>query len=138
MTKSGGPHLDRDPQSSRWRAAKFVTSGGLAAGLYFVLSYGLMVLGLPGATVGVLAYLVCFLFGYGLQQRWTFVGRPRHTKALPRYLALQVFCCALSTVALHVTTAVWNAPILLSTVLTTLVLGAVSYVGSSLWVFADE
>jgi putative flippase GtrA len=130
--------LDRLAQSPRARITKFVISGGLSAGVYFVLASAFMWSGLSGALAGFLAYGLAFFIGYGLQQRWTFLGQPRHARALPRYLMLQVVCAGLSTLSLHLSATVWGAPILLSSFLTTLVLGLVSYMASSRWVFADE
>jgi putative flippase GtrA len=76
--------------------------------------------------------------GYALQRRWTFRARHRHLFAFPRYLALQVFSCLVSAcIADAAITRFGFSPLAMSAV-TTLVTGAISFLGSAFWVFADR
>jgi putative flippase GtrA len=120
------------------RTLRFIVSGGLSAGLYFVLAYGLLRSGVEPLNAGFTAYAISFLTGYGLQRQWTFAGRHRHQEALPRYFALQACCAAASAVALELGHALLAASPLVVSLVTTVVLGALSYVVSSRWVFRSE
>ena len=121
----------------RLRVARFVLVGGGAAALLMVLTWGLMRLGMAPFAAGLLGYAISFVVAYTLQRNWTFEGAGRHSRTLPRYFALQAFC-ALATGGLSHLLAVrlgWT-PAAASAV-TTLCASVISYVGSSLWVFAD-
>lgn len=126
-------HIDLKPSA---RFIRFVLSGGLAAGAYFCFAYGLLETGLQPLAAGLLAYAFAFGIGYGLQHRWTFSGRHRHGRTLPRYFALQGFCALLSAGILQVASTL--APALAVASLSAVTLGLVSYLASRFWVFADE
>jgi putative flippase GtrA len=122
--------------TSKKQLVRFVISGLTAAGVYFLVSYGLHSMEWPPFSASLAAYVCAFGVGYALQRGWTFEARHRHGRALPRYLLVQV-ACALGT-SLAAPVLVGNfalTPLAVSLVLTVLASGA-SYLASSLWVFA--
>ena len=122
----------------RARLARFVIVGGGAAGLYMALAYGFLRAGAPPFAAGLAAYAMSFVIAYVLQQRWTFEGAGRHARTLPRYFLLQAGC-ALASGGLSQFLAVrlgW--PSAAVSAVTTVCAAAISYLASSLWVFADE
>ena len=120
------------------RLFRFVVVGVGAAALFFVLTYALASAGLPPFLGSTLAYAVAFMVAYSAQRSWTFGGRHDHSHALPRYLAVQLCCALFSGTVSHVAVAGFGMSPLAMSALTTVLTSAVSYVLSSLWVFADR
>jgi putative flippase GtrA len=112
-----------------------VTVGAGAALLFFLLSWGLVSLGMRPFTGSVLAYGTAFVVAYTAQHGWTFEGEHEHSRSLPRYLAVQVGCAAFSGIVSHVSVAGFGFSPLLMSAVTTVAASAASYVLSSLWVF---
>ena len=120
------------------RAVRFLTVGGGAALLFFVLTYALVSLGMPPFAGSAVAYATAFVIAYTAQRNWTFGGSHRHGRALPRYFILQAGCAVGSGVLAHVATEKLQMSPLAMSALTTVAACVVSYVLSSLWVFADH
>jgi putative flippase GtrA len=120
----------------RKQMLRFVLSGGSAAGVYFMIAYGLHMWRWPPFMANLTAYVLAFGFGYLLQRGWTFEARHRHTRALPRYFAVQVACALFTSVAAHVLVRKLGLTPLLVSILTTGLAGVGSYLASSLWVFS--
>jgi putative flippase GtrA len=120
------------------RLFRFVVVGVGAAALFFVLTYALAVAGVPPLFGSTLAYAIAFVVAYTAQRGWTFGGRHDHSRAFPRYLALQLCCAVLSGVVSHVATTRLGMSALAMSALTAIVAGATSYVLSSRWVFPDR
>lgn len=117
---------------------RFVIVGGTGAGLLFGLSYLFLRLGLPSFVSGLVAYGVAFATAYLLQRNWTFQGAGTHRRTLPRYLAVQVLCAALSGAATHLMADTLSYPPGVAAFVATGFVGAVSFVLSSRWVFRDQ
>ncbi|TPM04120.1 GtrA family protein [Mesorhizobium sp. B2-3-10] len=117
---------------------RFLTVGAGAALLFFVLSWLLMSLGASPFIGSVVAYAVAFVLAYSAQRGWTFGGRHDHARVMPRYLALQLGCAVLSGLVSHVAVARFGMSAFAMSALTTVAASAVSYILSSLWVFAPR
>jgi len=120
------------------RAVRFLTVGVGAALLFFVLTYALASLGMPPFAGTVVAYAAAFVIAYSAQRNWTFGGGHAHARALPRYFILQAGCALGSGVLAHVATEKMQMSPLAMSALTTVAACMVSYVLSSLWVFAEH
>jgi putative flippase GtrA len=117
---------------------RFIVVGAGAAGLFFVLSFLLVSTGLTPFLSGALAYAAAFVAAYTLQRNWTFASRQDHGRTLPRYFLLQLGCATLSGVISHVAVARFGFSPLAMSGLATVLVSAVSYAASSLWVFRDS
>ena len=122
----------------RMRAVRFLTVGVGAALLFFVLTYGLVSLGMPPFAGAAIAYAAAFVIAYSAQRSWTFGGGHDHGRTLPRYFILQAGCALGSGLLAHVVTDKFQMPPLTMSMLTTVTAGLVSYVVSSRWVFTDH
>ena len=120
------------------RLFRFIVVGVGAAAFLFVLTYALALTGLPPFLGSTLAYAVAFVVAYSAQRGWTFGGRHDHSRAFPRYLALQLCCALLSGIVSHVAVTRFGMSALAMSALTTVLAGAASYVVSSLWVFPER
>lgn len=119
------------------RLVRFIVVGVGAAGLFFVLTYALVLAGLPPFAGSTLAYAIAFVVAYTAQRGWTFGGRHDHRYSFPRYLAVQLSCALFSGFVAHAAVALFDLPPLAMSAVTTLLAGAASYVASSRWVFRD-
>jgi putative flippase GtrA len=120
------------------RLVRFVIVGGGSAALLMALTFGLIRAGAPPFAGGLAAYAVSFAVAYLLQRNWTFEGAGSHARTLPRYLALQAGCALLSGGLSHLLATALGWPAAAASAVMTLCVAAVSYLGSSLWVFADD
>ena len=117
---------------------RFLVAGTTAALIFAACTYTLRAwAGLPPFAASGAAYLAAFAFAYTTQRRWTFGGRHSHSRALPRYLAAQLFCLALSAALSQLLGARWGASPLVMASTTTVAVSAVSFALSRFWVFAD-
>jgi putative flippase GtrA len=117
---------------------RFLTVGAGAAALFFVLTYALVSLGMPAFAGTVVAYAAAFITAYAAQRNWTFGGGHAHGRALPRYFLLQAGCALGSGALAHVAAERFQMSPLAMSALTTAAASVVSYLLSSLWVFADH
>ncbi len=115
---------------------RFLVTGGGAACLFFLLSFGFVHAGLPPFVGTLLAYALAFAVSYTTQQAWTFRGERRHSEALPRYLAAQIGCALASALLARLLVRAAGLPPLPMAAITTLASGAMSYGLSRYWVFA--
>ena len=120
------------------RLARFLIVGAGAAGLLFALSFAFVTAGMAPFWGGSLAYAIAFVVAYSLQRAWTFGGKHGHGHAFPRYLTLQLSCATLSGVISHVAVDGLDLPPLAMSALATVIVSAISYVASSLWVFPER
>ena len=115
---------------------RFAVVGLGAAAIMVVLSYLLVIMGIPPFAASVLAYATAFVLAYTAQRAWTFGARHRHGHALPRYFAIQAGCALMSGVLAHVlVTYLHMAPLPMSVVIAA-ASSLASYVLSSRWAFA--
>jgi putative flippase GtrA len=121
--------------SARARLARFIVSGGLASLTFFVASFALLEIGWRPWAANLTAYAIGFVVGYSLQRGWTFQGRHAHGSALPRYFILQAACAGLTALAGEIGGSLLGLPPLLVAIGSTGLAGAISYLGSLLWVF---
>jgi putative flippase GtrA len=117
---------------------RFVLVGGSAAGLLMALTYAFLRLGVPPFPAGLGAYALAFVFAYTLQRNWTFGGAGRHARTLPRYFALQLILALSSGGLSQVLVKALHWPSAEASAVMTLCVSAISYLGSSRWVFAEE
>lgn len=122
------------PRMDTARLVRFAVSGGVSAGVFFLVSLSLTAAGLRLSAAALAAYATAFCVGYGLQRNWTFGAASRHRIALPRYFALQA-ACALATALLSEWIASAGADRLLALLAVTGFAGLASFVASSRWVF---
>lgn len=115
---------------------RFLIVGGGAALLFAVLAYVFARSGVPPFPASAVAYLIAFAFAYLTQRSWTFEGEQSHAIAFPRYLVLQIGCAVLSGIVSYVAVEIYDASLLTMSIGAMLITSAVSYVVSSLWVFA--
>ncbi len=120
------------------RAVRFVVVGVGAAALLFALSWSLTSRGMAPFLASTLAYAVAFAVAYTAQRNWTFGGGHAHGRALPRYFALQAGCAVASGLTAHVAVTTFHAPPVVMSAATVVVASGISYVASTLWVFADR
>jgi len=123
------------PALVQTRLFRFVVVGAGAAGLFFVLSWLLVSLGLSPFVGSALAYATAFVFAYRAQRGWTFGEEHDHATAFPRYLTLQAGCAAFSGLVSQVAVTHFGLSPVAMSALTTVATSAVSYVVSRLWVF---
>lgn len=121
--------------SARARLARFIVSGGLASLTFFIASFALLEIGWRPWAANLTAYAIGFVVGYSLQRGWTFQGQHAHGSALPRYFILQVVCAGLTALAGEIGGSLLGLPPLLVAIGSTGLAGAISYLGSLLWVF---
>jgi len=117
---------------------RFAISGLGAAVLFLLLSYAFMTAGMSPFWGTLLAYALAFLAGYTAQRNWTFGGRHPHAHSLPRYFILQGICAMGSGLFAKTATHLFGLPPLELSIVMTGVVGVISFVVSSLWVFPDE
>lgn len=122
----------------RLRAVRFLTVGVAAALLFFALTYALVSMGMPPFASAVIGYATAFVVAYSAQRSWTFGGGHGHSHALPRYFIVQVGCALGSGLLAHVAAERFQMSPLAMSAITTVAASLVSYVLSSLWVFADH
>jgi putative flippase GtrA len=120
----------------RPRLVRFVIVGGGATVLLMALTYGFLRLGVPAFRAGLFAYGLSFVFAYLLQSRWTFHGAGRLKRTLPRYFALQLGLALGSGGLSHLLTHALRWPPVEASAAMTICVSAISYLGSSRWVFA--
>ena len=120
------------------RVVRFVLVGGGAAGLLMVLTYGFLRLGVPPFPAGLCAYALSFVVAYTLQRNWTFGGAGSHARTLPRYFALQAVLALSSGGLSQVLVKALHWPSAEASAAMTVCVSAISYLGSSRWVFADD
>jgi putative flippase GtrA len=120
------------------RLARFITVGVSAALLLFCLTWLFTRMGLSPMVGGIAAYAIAVAVAYTAQRSWTFGGRHDHASALPRYLAVQVFCALLSGVTSELAVTMLDAPPVLMSAIATVAASAASFVLSSLWVFPQR
>lgn len=120
------------------QTVRFLFAGGMTACLYFGLIYVLLTLGVTSWLSALLAYLVAFSVGYTAQKFFTFQSRSNHSVSLPRYAALQVGCAAIAAVSASGAERFGLTQPSLISFLSTVVLGSVSYLVSSKWVFSND
>lgn len=118
------------------RLARFLVVGGLAALLLFVLSWVFHALGMAPFAAGTGAYALAFAFAYTAQRNWTFGAHAAHATALPRYLAVQLFCALLAGLCTHVASSWLGWPAPAAAGLATLAASAAGFVLSAGWAFA--
>ncbi len=124
--------------ADRARLVRFLVVGVGAAALLFVLSYLFVKLGMAPFTGSTLAYLIAFIVAYTAQRNWTFQSKGSHTTTLPRYFVLQAGCAIVSGVTAHTAVSVFGASPFAMSGITTIVASVVSFVLSSVWVFAPN
>lgn len=122
----------------RARLVRFVLVGGGAAALLMALTFALIRAGVPPFAGGLCAYALTFVVAYALQRNWTFEGAGRHGRTLPRYFLLQAGCALASASLSHLLVAVLRWPPAQASAAMTVCVSAVSYVVSTVWVFADD
>jgi putative flippase GtrA len=115
---------------------RFLFAGGMTAFLYFGLIYVLLTLGVTSWLSALFAYLTAFSVGYTAQKVFTFQSRSSHLVSLPRYAALQVGCASIAAVSASGAERFGLTQPLIISLLSTIVLGTVSYLVSSKWVFS--
>jgi len=118
----------------RPRLVRFLIVGGSATALLMALTYAFLRLGVPPFRAGIGAYALSFVFAYLLQRNWTFQRAGRQT--LPRYFALQLALALVSGSLSHVLTKALQWPPAAASAVMTVCVSAISYFGSSRWVFA--
>jgi putative flippase GtrA len=94
--------------------------------------------GLAPFTSSVLAYVSALGLGYHVQRNWSFRARHSHSKAVPRYIVLQVGCAVFSGLGAQTATVYLHMPPLTMSILNTLLMAMISYVVSLYWVFPDD
>jgi putative flippase GtrA len=120
------------------RVVRFVLVGGSAAGLLMGLTYVFLRLGVPPFPAGLCAYAISFVFAYTLQRNWTFGGAGSHARTLPRYFALQAVLALSSGGLSQVLVKALHWPSAEASAAMTVCVSAISYLGSSRWVFAGN
>jgi putative flippase GtrA len=123
---------------TRARLVRFVIVGVGSAGLLMALTFGFIRAGAPPFVGGLAAYAATFCVAYLLQRNWTFDGAGDHARTLPRYLAVQAGCALVSGGLSHLLVTTFGWPTAAASAVMTVCVAAISFLASSLWVFADE
>jgi putative flippase GtrA len=122
----------------RTRAVRFVIVGGTATLLLMTLTYVFLRAGWPPFPAGLCAYGLSFVYAYLMQRNWTFGAVGRHARTLPRYFALQLALALASGGLSQVLVRTLKWPPAEASATMTLCVSAISYLGSSRWVFAGD
>jgi putative flippase GtrA len=117
--------------------ARFLITGVGANLLFLLLSYAFVRGSVAPFWASMAAYAIAFVVSYLAQRNWTFEARHRHARSLPRYFVLQLGCATLSGGLAEGAVRVVGLPPLAMAVFTAGVVGLISYVLSSTWVFPD-
>jgi putative flippase GtrA len=117
------------------RPVRFATVGFGAAALLFALSWLFVRLGASPFAGSIAAYSIAFIVAYAAQHGWTFAGVHRHSRALPRYFAVQLGCAVFSGLVAHAAVEMADAPPLTMAAAVSLAASAASFVLSFAWVF---
>ena len=115
-------------------SVRFVIVGAASAGLCFLVLWALLSTQLDPAAAGALAYGIAFLLAYRLQHGWTFRGDAPHSRALPRYAALQC-ACAIASSGLAALLPRFGLDSLSAAAVATVGLSGFSFVMSRYWAF---
>lgn len=118
------------------QTVRFLSAGSMTAFLYFGLIYVLLTLGMPSWLSALVAYLAAFSVGYVAHKFFTFQSVASHSTSLPRYALLQISCAAIATVSAGAAERFGLTQPLIISLISTVVLGTVSYLASSKWVFS--
>ncbi|WP_108470441.1 GtrA family protein [Rhodanobacter thiooxydans] len=117
---------------------RFLIVGGGCALLYFVLMWFCRAnLGFAPFVATICAYGVSFCVAYVLQHRWTFRSEATHKVTLPRYTLAQVTCALLTAGITQAISHIYpQSPNWILAGVSTVLASGLSFVLSSLWVFA--
>lgn len=120
------------------KLVRFIIVGGGGALLYFALMWFFHAsLELAPFLATICAYGVSFCVTYTLQHRWTFRSIATHKVALPRYAVVQVTCALLTACITQAASHIYpQSPNWLLAGISTVIASSLSFVLSSLWVFA--
>lgn len=105
------------------------------AALYFFLVVIFAKIGFRVGLAALTAYLLTFSIGYIAQKRFSFNSRSKHRESLPRYAVLQLLCAVSAMASANLAEVAGIQEPYMIGLITTLVLGIVSYFASSRWVF---
>jgi putative flippase GtrA len=117
---------------------RFALTGTAVAAVFFSLTVLFVHVGLPPFIASAASFVIAFGVGYTLQHGWTFRARHRHLFAFPRYLALQIVSCLVSAFVADAAVSRFGLSVIAMSAVTTCLAGAVSFLGSLLWVFPDH
>lgn len=117
---------------------RFIIVGGGGALLYFALMWFFRAdLGWTPFSATICAYAMSFCAVYTLQHKWTFRSGASHKVTLPRYVVVQVTCALLTAGITQVVSQLYlRSPGWLLAGISTVVAAGLSFILSSLWVFA--
>ena len=120
------------------RSVRFLFAGGMTAGLYFGIIYMLLILDVPSWLAALIAYLLAFTVGYAVQKFFTFQSKSNHSVSLPRYAVLQGCCATIAALCAFGAERFGLTQPLMISLLSTSILGVVTYLVSSKWVFQND
>ena len=126
--------LSRLLEVTESETVRFILTGGGAACLFYILTFGFVRAGAPPFAGTATAYGIAFVASYTTQHAWTFKGRQAHARALPRYLAAQIVSATLAATLAHLL-ATRGAPTAWMALGSTAASSGLSYMLSRYWVF---
>lgn len=132
MTNSGPGGVSKET------GARFIIVGLLTAALYFIIFYALYSqFNIAPYVATIVAYSTSFGVAYFSHKIWTYQSNTSVRQSLPRYFLLQALCLSMTAGGTQLVYEVFKLNNLMISVLATLFAGAISFIVSSLWVFAD-
>lgn len=116
----------------------FVVIGGVAAGSFVLLSTGMigMESGVPDWIVSAFCYALFIVPVYLAHRRFSFSSEAPHTRALPRYVAVQLCGLTLAALFSFVAYGVFRLPPIMASILVIGLTSGVNFVVLRLWAFA--
>jgi putative flippase GtrA len=136
MTKSESQTDGAGTPQLHNRKIRFLIAGVSTASLYFVSVFGLITVGLASWAAALIAYGFSFIIGYAVQKYFAFQSKSNHSESLPRYGLLQLCCAGFAAVSASAVDEIGYGNPLAVAIVTTGILGIVSFIASSKWVFS--
>lgn len=121
-----------------WKTLRFIIVGVLGALIYFICSYLFLSYSeLPAYLASLCAFVCSFCFAYLGQKYWAFRSIAPHSVTLFRYGILQTCCATFAASFTQISVTYSDLSPLFLSALATVFTSGISYIVSSLWVFAE-
>lgn len=91
---------------------------------------------IPPLRANVLAFLMAWVISYLGNRGWTFAATTRHGVAMPRFLAVSLAGFAVNQALVFIITDLAGQPLWMAMIPVAVIVPAVSFLLSRLWVFA--
>ena len=126
-------------QNKYAQIVRFALIGGGAAAFYTILNYfalGFFV-NIPKALISSLCYSLFIIPVYLLQKHFAFESKSKHSKALPRYVIVQIIALLCNFLAAKTIFDIWHLPNFIGSGIAIIATSLMSFLAMKLWTFKD-